>query len=332
MDIRPGPLNLITDVAGLTVGNAHDAGLRSGVTVILPEDPVVAAADIRGGAPGTRETALLDPANSVAQVHGLVFSGGSAFGLEAASAAVNWLAERGRGLPVGAATVPIVPAAILFDLLNGGAKDWGDTPPYAGLARRACDAATREFEIGSAGAGYGALAGPLQGGIGSTSAQTSDGLVVGALVAANPVGNPVMPDGRTFWAWPWEQAAEYGANPPPSAGAPMTPDIRLSGNRLAANTTLAVVATNAALSKAQARRVAIMAHDGIARAVRPAHTPFDGDSVFCLATGANQDPPATDTTVALVGALAADCTARAIARAVYAASATGAAPAYTEST
>ncbi len=331
MDIRPGPLNLITDVTGLTVGNAHDAELRSGVTVILPDDSAVAAADIRGGAPGTRETALLDPANSVAQIHGLVFSGGSAFGLEAASAVVNWLAERGRGLTVGAATVPIVPAAILFDLLNGGAKDWGDTPPYAGLARRACDAAAGQFQLGSAGAGYGALAGPLQGGIGSTSAQTPDGIVVGALVAANPVGNPLMPDGRTFWAWPWEQAAEYGGNPPPASGASMTPDIRLSGSRLAANTTLAVVATNAALSKAQARRVAIMAHDGIARAVRPAHTPFDGDSVFCLATGASRDLAVKDTMVAIIGALAADCTARAIARAVYAAADTGAAPAYAQS-
>lgn len=335
MHIRPGPLNLITDVAGLTVGNAHDPGVRSGVTVVLPEDPVVAAVDIRGGAPGTRETDLLDPANSVAHIHGLVLSGGSVFGLEAASATANWLAERGRGLAVGTATVPIVPAAILFDLLNGGAKDWGEAPPYAGLARRACAAAAREFALGSAGAGYGAMAGVLQGGLGSTSAQTSDGIVVGALVAANPVGNTVMPDGRTFWAWPWEQAAEYGANPPPAPlptkGADLTPDIRLSGTRPAANTILAVVATNAALTKAQARRVAIMAHDGIARAVRPSHTPFDGDSVFCLATAAwplSAAPEPALATLATIGALAADCTARAIARAVYAASDIGAANPY----
>ena len=335
MDIRPGPRNLITDVAGLTVGNAHDPDVRSGVTVILPDDPMVAAADIRGGAPGTRETDLLDPANSVAQIHGLVLSGGSVFGLDAASATVNWLAQRGRGLAVGAATVPIVPAAILFDLLNGGAKAWGAAPPYGGLARHACDLAARDFTIGSAGAGYGAQAGALQGGLGSTSAQTGDGLVVGALVAANPVGSTVMPDGRTFWAWPWEQAAEYGANPPPAAppptGASLAPDIFLSGARPAANTTLAVVATNAVLTKAQARRVAIMAHDGIARAVRPAHTPFDGDSVFCLATGVWPLPAAPQPTLATIGALAADCTARAIARAVYAAADIGAAPIYRRS-
>ena len=328
MTIRPGPRNLITDVPGLAVGSAADETARTGVTVLLPERPVVAAVDIRGGAPGTRETALLDPANSVTEVHAIALAGGSVFGLEAAAGVTNWLAARNTGLSIGTppgrrAIVPLVPAAILFDLNNGGDKDWGETPPYAALARAACDAAAPDFPLGTAGAGYGAMAGRLKGGLGSASAAAPDGVIVGALAAANTIGSTVMPDATTFWAWPFEQDDEFGGNPPPGAGADLGLDTKTSAanRQLGANTTLAVVATNAALTKAQARRIAIMAHDGMARAVRPAHTPFDGDTVFCLATGDKPLPKLADHALMTIGALAADGVARAIARAVFAATA-----------
>ena len=335
MTARPGPANLITDVPGIAVGNADDAAARTGVTVVLPDRPVVAGVDVRGGAPGTRETALLDPANSVTEIHAVALAGGSVFGLEAGSAVTNWLAVRDtglamRGLRGGRAVVPLVPAAILFDLLNGGAKDWGTTPPYAALAHAACDAAGPGFALGTVGAGYGAIAGGLKGGLGSASAVTPDGFIVGALVAANPIGSVVMPDGVTFWAWPWEQDAEFGGNPPPAAAADLAVHTKPSAADLGpgANTTLAVVATNAGLTKAQARRVAIMAHDGFARAVRPAHTPLDGDTIFCLATGDKTLPALADRALMTLGALAADAVARAIARAVFAATAINEIPAY----
>lgn len=335
MSARPGPRNLITDVPGLAVGNADDAAVRTGVTVVLPDRPVVAAVDVRGGAPGTRETALLDPANSVAEVHAIALAGGSVFGLEAGSGVTNWLAARNTGLAIGMlpkrrAIVPLVPAAILFDLANGGDKEWGERPPYAALARQACETVSSEFALGTVGAGYGAVAGRLKGGLGSTSAVTADGFVVGALVAANPIGSTVMPDGKSFWAWPWEQNDEFGGNPPPTAAAGLGIETKASaaGSQLGANTTLAVVATNAVLTKAQARRIAIMAHDGMARAVRPAHTPMDGDTVFCIATGEKTLPSLADHALMAIGAIAADCLARAVARAVFEATAINEIPAY----
>lgn len=324
---RPGPGNLISDVDGIRVGNAEDHRVGTGVTVVLPDRPATAAVDVRGGAPGTRETDALDPTCLVERVDAVVLSGGSAFGLEAASGAMAWLRERGRGFAVGDARVPVVPAAILFDLLNGGDKEWGATPPYRRLARAACDAAAAGFPLGNVGAGVGAVAGNLKGGLGSASSVTPDGLRVGALAAANPYGSAVMPGSDAFWAWPFEQGGEFGGGRPD--GSLAGEDFEVSGGPGAgagANTTIAVVATNASLDVAQALRVAIMAHDGIARAVRPAHTPFDGDTVFALATG--DGPHEGAARVAEIGMKAADCLSRAIARGVYAAETLGGVPGY----
>jgi L-aminopeptidase/D-esterase-like protein len=321
--IRPGPRNLITDVAGILVGHAEDAAARSGTTVVLPEQPAVAAAKILGGAPGTREIAGLDPTCLVERVHAVVLSGGSGFGLEAAGGVAAWLATLGRGFPVGPARVPIVPSAILFDLLNGGDKAWGETPPYRRLGIEAARAAGPAFALGNAGAGLGAKAGGLKGGLGSASLvyeERGRTVTVGALAAANPVGSVVMPGSGCFWAWALEQADELGGQTPPAAplagNALDHPFPAMGEPALPASTTLAVIATDAALTQAQAERVAIMAHDGFARAIRPVHTPLDGDSVFVLATGqaGPVDPVAG---LARLGMLAADCAARAIARGVY---------------
>ena len=324
MSVAPGPRNLITDVAGIRVGNAEDARVRTGVTVVLPEGSVVAAVDVRGGAPGTRETDALDPTCLVDTADAVVLSGGSAVGLEAGSAAMTWLAARGLGYPIGDLRIPIVPAAILFDLLNGGDKAWGETPPYAGLARAACAAAAADFALGNAGAGFGAKAGALKGGLGSVSMLTADGLQVGALVAVNAVGDTVMPGERCFWAWPFERQNELGGQRPPQGGVPAG-DVPIASPfaRVGANTTIGVVATNAILAKAEAQRVAIMAQDGFARAIRPAHTPFDGDTIFVLATGRQGLPEPRNAALSLIGALAADCVARAVARGVYAAESLG---------
>jgi L-aminopeptidase/D-esterase-like protein len=320
--LQPGPLNLITDVEGIRVGNAEDAGVRTGVTVVLPDHPSLAAIDVRGGAPGTRETDSLDPTCLVDRVDAVVLSGGSAFGLEAGSGVTNWLAVQGRGFAVGSAIVPVVPAAILFDLLNGGAKDWGEYPPYAALGRAATIAAARSFALGNAGAGYGAKAGPLKGGLGSASALAADGLQVGALAAVNARGETVMPGSSCFWAWALAQAGEVGAQAPPTQPPPLEesePPSAFPGG----HTTIAVVATNAALDKAEAQRVAIMAQDGFARAIRPTHTPFDGDTVFVLATGRWRLPEPRAGALLRIGSAAADCTARAIMRGVYEAQSLG---------
>lgn len=196
---RVGQRNLITDVPGVMVGNAHDAAACSGVSVVLPEQAAVAAVDIRGGGTGTRELALLDPEATVEQVDAIVLSGGSAFGLDAAGGVMAWLAARGRGVQIGTAVVPIVPAAILFDLLNGGAKNWGDTPPYRALGMRAAETAGAGFDLGNAGAGYGAHAGLLKGGLGSASVVHDSGVTVGAIAAVNSLGSVVMPKSLTFW-------------------------------------------------------------------------------------------------------------------------------------
>ncbi len=324
-----GRRNLITDVPGLAVGNADDVGAATGTTVVLADRPAVAAVDVRGGAPGTRETDLLDPSCVVDAVDALVLSGGSAFGLDAAAGVMGWLAERGRGFAIGSARVPLVPSAILFDLANGGDKAWTE-PPYRRLGRAAVEAAGPDFRLGSAGAGLGALAGALKGGLGSASAVTPDGTTVGALVAANPVGSVIMPGSAgVFWAWPWEQAGEFGGRRP---DRPVDLDdwggcrdgLRLE---LGGHTTIAVIATDATLTKAEAKRLAIMAQDGLARAVRPAHTPYDGDLVFALATGRAPAPGRPEHLVRL-GGLAADCLARAIARAVYEATALAGLPAW----
>jgi L-aminopeptidase/D-esterase-like protein len=332
--LKPGPRNLITDVDGVLVGNVEDQRLRSGVSVVLCESPSVASVDVRGGAPGTRETDLLDPAARNERIDAICLSGGSAFGLSAADGVMRWLKERGRGVPVAGAVVPIVPTAILFDLLNGGDKDW-DWPPYRELGYAAAGKAAAAFALGNAGAGLGAKAGNLKGGLGSASAvDPAGGLQVGALVAVNARGYTTMGDMPQFWAWALEQQAEFGGLPPPAHGLALSvsharadlthdpADAARSDPR--ANTTIAVVATNARLDKASAKRLAVMAQDGLARAIRPVHTPQDGDTVFAIATGRHDlggDPLA----LAELGTFAADCLARAVARGVYHAATLGAA-------
>lgn len=329
--VLPGPRNLITDVDGLRVGNSDNTRIRSGVTVLVPERPAVMSVDARGGAPGTRDLSALDPANSVQDFHGLVLSGGSVFGLDAAGGVTDALSARGIGLDLGPRALPVVPAAILFDLMNGGGKDWGDRSPYHDLGRDAVDRTTYDFPLGNVGAGLGAQAGAIKGGLGSASAVTADGLQVGALVAVNSCGSVLMPDNVTPWAWMLEQHGEFGGlsapDLPPGQGVSMAVDLP-KGARLAQNTTIAVVATNLDLTKAELKRMAIMAQDGLARAIRPVHTPFDGDVVFAVATGTKT--PAEPRAVGLTdaGAIAADCLARAVVRGVIAAETLGDGVAY----
>lgn len=314
---RPGPSNLITDVTGLRVGNAQDTGLKSGVTVLLGDAPFTASVHVMGGAPGTRETDLLAPDKSVAAVDALFLSGGSAYGLDAGSGVMDGLRAMGRGFRVGAATIPLVPGAILFDLLNGGDKNWAENP-YRAMGRLALDAASDDFEIGTAGAGTGALSAMLKGGLGSASLVLANGATVGALVAANPVGAVTTPGDRHFWAAPFEIDGEFGGAGPDSASglcAPLTSRKWAAMQGMRTNTTIAIVATDATLTKAQCHRLAVAAHDGIARAVLPAHTPSDGDLVFGVATGIGS--PAGDMELLEIGHAAALCLARAIARAVY---------------
>jgi len=331
---RSAPRNLITDIAGLKVGHATDEKAMSGVTAVLCGTGWSAAVDVRGGGPGTRETDALATENLVGRAHAVVLAGGSVFGLGAADGVAAALSSQGIGITLrpGSPAIPIVPSAVLHDLANGGEKNWGLEPPYRALGLQAAAAAAEDFAQGAVGAGRGAMAGLIKGGIGSTSIDLGDGLVVGALVALNAVGSALMPDGKTFWAWPYELDAEFGG-----CGAPRTamdisdpaPDqarlLSLGRLQAGANTTLAVVACNADLSTVECRRIAMMAHDGIARAVRPAHTPFDGDTVFALASGAlplagTLSRPAH---IGRIGSAAADCLARAIGRAVFHSAATG---------
>lgn len=306
-----GAKNLITDVAGLYVGHAQDDVIKTGVTVLTAERPFVAGVHIMGGAPGTRETTLLSPERLVQEVDALVLAGGSAFGLDAASGVMDGLRAAGRGFAVGDQLVPIVPAAILFDLINGGDKAWGQNP-YAALGRAALEAASPDFVLGTVGAGTGALTADLKGGLGSASV-TFEGITVGALVAVNALGRVTMGDGPQFWAAPFEMGPEFGGL---GTGA-FDPSARplVKGHRDGA-TTIAIVATDAVLTQAQATRMATAAHDGMARAIYPAHTPMDGDLVFAAATGARAlRDPLMDTLH--LGSAAAVCLSRAIARAVY---------------
>ena len=317
-----GPRNLITDVAGLKVGNSEDLVLKSGVTVVLCEEPAVAGVQVLGGAPGTRETDLLEAHNLVESVNAVVLSGGSAFGLDAASGAQAALREMGHGFPVGAHRVPIVPAAILFDLANGGDKGWGRYPPYRELGHAAAEAASQDFRLGSHGAGTGALTAGLKGGLGSASTLLPNGITVGALVAVNAVGSATIGDTAHFWAAPFEIGREFGGLGLPSPLPPNARDIVTKVRRPTpgGNTTIGVIATDAKLTKAAARRLAIAAHDGFARAIWPAHTPVDGDLVFALATGRSGIEPDLATSIELC-AVAAATMARAIARGVHAAEA-----------
>ena len=311
--------NLITDIAGIRVGHAGDAKLGSGSTAVVFDAAVVASVDVRGGGPGTRETALLDPAQTVEGIDAILLSGGSAFGLDAASGVQAYLREQGRGFRIRDAVVPIVPAAIMFDLLNGGDKNWGRYPPYRELGYDAAKNAGADFALGSAGAGLGATTATLKGGIGSASATTRDGITVGAVVVVNAVGTTVIGEGPHFWAAPFEQNGEFGGRCWPASIAAADLTIRAKGGPQE-NTTIGVIATDAKLSKAQCNRLAVMAQDGLARAIYPVHTPLDGDTIFAAAMGAKalSDPFYG---LAELGMVAANVMARAVARGVYEASA-----------
>ena len=309
--MQPGPGNLITDIKGLRVGNAADAEIKTGCTVLVADRPFTAAVHVMGGAPGTRETDLLAPDKTVQQVDALVLSGGSAFGLDAASGVADALRKEGRGFAVGDVTVPIVPAAILFDLINGGQKDWAQNP-YKALGATALAHAAEDFALGTAGAGTGALIADLKGGLGSASLKVGR-YTVGALVAVNALGRVTVGAGPHFWAAPFEFGSEFGGLGPAHGFDPSAPAPVKGGGQA---TTIAIVATDAELTQPQASRLATAAHDGMARAIYPSHTPMDGDLVFAAATGTTP-LEAPEAVLLRLGNAAALCLARAIARGVY---------------
>jgi L-aminopeptidase/D-esterase-like protein len=325
---RPGPSNSLSDVAGLSIGCAEDARALTGVTVIVPDARAVCGVDIRGGGPGTRESAALAPENLVDAVDAVVLAGGSVYGLAAADGVAAAMGAEGKGFALidmpGVPRSPVIPAAILYDLANGGDKAWADAPPYNALGRKAYTARSKTVPLGNAGGGLGAIAGALKGGQGSASIVTQDGFTVAALACVNSWGSPTIPNTRAFWAHPFEIDGEFGAVAPGAAsfdaedwgGAKFNPQPR-------ANTTIACVATDADLSPAEAKRVAQMASAGLARAIRPVFAPFDGDVIYALATAAKPTPQPRPLVVARIGALAADCLTRAIARGVYAAESVG---------
>ncbi|MEM7743714.1 MAG: P1 family peptidase [Pseudomonadota bacterium] len=319
--IRVGPRNSITDVPGIRVGNAEDHGLITGTTVIVPEEAALCAVDHRGGAIGARDTIALMPGSVGGWVHAICLSGGSAFGLDASGGVMDALRQEGKGFAFGGTLVPIVPSAIIFDLMVGQ-PSW-DTPPWWDLGKAAYLAATTDFALGNSGAGIGATAGDLKGGLGTASFR-SDDYTLGALAVVNPVGSTVIPGSDTFWAWITEQDGELGGQTPPRA----QPDILKAAPWVGTpNTTLVVVATDADLDRDMALRLAIMAQDGIARAINPVHSPMDGDTVFVLSTG-QKDRPDPTRGLTKLGALAADATSRAIARGVYEADALAGIPSY----
>ncbi len=295
---KAGKTDSIIDISGLRVGQAHDVAINTGVTVIIPDNPVAMGVDVRGGGPGTRDTEALDPSCLVDKVHGLVLSGGSVFGLAAADGVIIHLSEKGIGLALGPRAIPVVPSAILFDLANGGDKDWGKTSPYVDLGKMAAENAAYHMEIGRAGAGYGANAGGRQGGIGSASLETEDGIRVAAIVAVNSFGPTTDTVGG--------DTAEHGTIHMPKLGL------------VGANTTIGAVATNLDIDKAGCKRFAMMAQDGLARAIRPIHTPFDGDTIFGMATGEKPVPGHLASALTVAGTLAADCVVKAIEKAVSA--------------
>jgi L-aminopeptidase/D-esterase-like protein len=312
---KAGVKNLITDVPGLWVGHAHDEKLASGVTALIFEEPATASVATHGGAPGLRDTALLEPEMHVEKIDAIVLSGGSAYGLDAMGGTQAFLRKQGRGFAVRDINVPIVPGAILFDLLNGGDKAWGDAPIYWHLGFQAAAAVSDNFRLGSIGAGFGATTANLKGGIGSASTETSAGYRIGALVAVNAVGQATIGNSPHFWAAPYEQNGEFGGLGWPAPWPPEALAMRIKGDALE-NTTIAVVATDALLTKAEAKHLAIMAQDGLALALRPTHAAMDGDTVFAAATGrAAIRPNLRDQTE--IGLLASNCLARAIARAIF---------------
>jgi L-aminopeptidase/D-esterase-like protein len=309
-------LNLLTDIEGVSVGQATDLSLGSGVTAIVFDEPATASGSVLGGAPGGRDTALLDPSMTIGKVDAFLLSGGSAFGLDAAGGAQAALREMGRGLAVGSARVPIVPQAILMDLLNGGDKDWGRHSPYRDMGYDALKAAAKgAFPLGTVGAGTGATTATFKGGLGSASAVGSGGHRVAAIVAVNALGTATIGEGPHFWAAPFEEDGEFGG-----LGMPADIDhgVRLKATTVTA-TTIGAVVTDAQLTKAEAHRLSLAGHDGLARALLPAHLPLDGDTVFAASTG--RHPRNDMRSLAELCHLATIVMARAIARGVFEASA-----------
>jgi L-aminopeptidase/D-esterase-like protein len=322
--------NLITDVPGILVGNAHDARAATGVTVALFEQSITASVATLGGAPGSRAVTLLEPEMTRGAIDAVVLSGGSLYGLDAAGGVSAVLCAQGRGATFGGVTLPVAVQAILFDLLNGGEKDWlkepiRHRPPYWDLGRDAALSASREFALGTAGAGYGGTTANLKGGLGSASLHTRHGFVVGALAAVNAIGSATIGDGPHFWAGPYERGREFGGHGWPDRIPEGALAFRFKGQPVSATaTTIALVATDARLTKSECKRLAIMANDGLARALRPVHAPNDGDTIFAASTGRADralgeagDPPV----LTELGAAAADCLARAVARGIYEATA-----------
>lgn len=310
--------NLLTDIAGVRVGHAHDASIATGVTAIVFDKPAVASLDIRGGGPGTRDSALLDPVNTVDGIDGLALSGGSAFGIDAGGGVQAWLAEQGRGFRIANAVIPIVPGAVVFDMLNGGDKNWGRFAPHRDLGYVAAAAASENFALGSVGAGYGATTANFKGGLGSASATTAGGVSVAALAVVNAVGSVTVGNGPWFWSAPFEVDGEFGGYGMPASFTPDMLAMRIKGAAAATaieNTTLVAVVTDAILTKAQAQRLAMLAQTGFARAIYPVHAPLDGDVVFAAATGVKPIDPLVGLTE--LGTVAANTVARAIARGVY---------------
>lgn len=321
MSERPGNLNALADISGVSVGHAFDAAARTGTTVLRFDKAMRCAVDMRGGGPATRETDAVAPSATLGIAHALILSGGSVFGLGAADKVAALLSAQGFGLRLkdGTPAVPIVPAACLYDLANGGEKTWGELPPYAGLAEQAFAQTAKNTAIGAIGAGFGAMAGTHRGGLGQASIMLDDSITVAAMIAVNAIGSPLMSDGRTFWAWPFERGAEFGgARPDPAMPAPETlpPDIK-STIRSGEATCIGAVAVSTAVDRASLHRIAIMAQDGLARAIRPSHAPFDGDTIFALCPDGESTAPPEQ--VMRLGAAAADCVARAVARGVWAA-------------
>ena len=311
--------NTIIDVDGLKVGQAHDAIVKTGVTVILPDQPSRCAVDVRGGGPGTRETDTLNDGGLIEKVHAIVLSGGSVYGLAAADGVCAWLGNKRIGYEPGPAPIPvspIVPSAILFDNANGGDKGWGLDPPFRRLALEACKSAKQSVELGSFGAGFGATAGLYAGGLGSASEKVGD-ITVGAIIAANPIGSPYLPGTECPWAWVFEQNGEFGGKQPPQDYKLQdATDTKLAFLKSAGQSTvIGAVATNADLTQKQLKRLAIMAQDGIAMAVQPSHTPLDGDTIFALSTG--NKACVSPVALAELGAAAARSVARALMRGVY---------------
>ena len=318
--------NLITDVPGVLVGNAQDMRAATGATLAIFEQGAVASISTLGGAPGDRMGTSLEPEMVGEMIDAVVLSGGSVYGLDAAGGASAVLCQRGQGRTFGGLAIPVAVQAILFDLINGGEKDWmrepvKHQPPYWNLGRDAALVAAHDFALGTAGAGVGATTAGLKGGLGSTSARTSQGFTVGALVAVNAVGSATIGSSPHFWAGAYEQGNEFGGLGWPASLPSDALKLRFKGQPLPATaTTIALVATDAALTKAECKRLAIMANDGLSKSLRPVHAPNDGDTVFAAATGKagrGGDPPI----LTELGTVAADCLARAVARGVYEATA-----------